>query len=363
MNLFFIGTPLQLLNAVEARHYFELSNNHLVIALDLHTWPKTSVFAHLVRPSEWESVQYITLYNTTLKNPPRFMGKYLSTKFENCFYKYNQYINISRLHKIARPFSMVDSLVLGNYHQDQSRHFPHLIKYNNLYMVDDGTDVLYISEERRKQIPAVNGVPPVATSPSPWNRLRLHINESLKWNQQQAEKITFFTAYNIAVRNGDQAIKNEYHHMRKQIVPAMRRGAVFFLGQCLVRDGYLGLDQYLHYLDRVKSHFKDEEIVYVPHPRESQELVDRVHQSLGFTIKRFILPIEWQFTQETVRPAVIASFFCSALVTCAAIFREEFKLKAFYLQPEHVQKWPEFVERTYNYFSTQMAPFVEVVRL
>jgi hypothetical protein len=362
MNLFFIGTPLQLLNATEARHFFGFSDNHLIIALDLHTWPKTGVFARLIQPCEWESVHYITLYNTSKKFSDRFIGKYFSIKLENCFYKYYQYLNKSRLHRIARSFPSVNNLILGNYHGDHARHFPHLVKHDRLYLVDDGTDVLYINEERKKHH-SIHAPQAACDRQSAWNRIRSNINESLKWNSRQADNITFFTAYNITVKNGDQVIKNEYNCIRKRIAPALRQGSCLFLGQCLVRDGYLGEAQYLSYLRSVRSYFKDSEVIYVPHPRESKSLVDHVHQHLGFTIRRLGLPIEWQLILDTERPAVLASFFCSALVTCAAIFRREFKLKAFYLQPKDIQKWPEFVEGTYDYFSSQMAPLIEVVRL
>ncbi|MGA3007497.1 MAG: polysialyltransferase family glycosyltransferase [Opitutaceae bacterium] len=363
MNLFFIGTPLQLLNATEARQFFEFTDNHLIIALDLNTWPKTKVFARLIRPQEWASVRYITLHKTTVNTRPRFLGPFLSTKFENVFYKFHQYLNKSCLQRLARSFPAVDNLVLGNYHADQSRHFPHLVKHNRLYLVDDGTDVLYINEERRNR---PSPAPPAPAAPDrrpALRRLRSEFDQSLRWNKQQAESLTFFSAYNLTVRNGDQAVKNEYHSIRKRIVPATRHESCLFLGQCLVLDGFLDEDAYVDCLKRVGAHFQGQEVIYVPHPREAKSIVDRVQQQLGFTIRRFELPVEWQLLSNPVRPVVLASFFCSALVTCAAIFRDEFKLKAFYIPLGDIQKWPGFVEETYHYFSTQMAPLIEVVGL
>jgi hypothetical protein len=363
MNLFFIGTPLQLLNATEARDFFGFDDNHLIIVLDLHFCPKTDVFQRLIQRNEWKSVQHITLHKTSIKVPSTFIGKFAARKLENLFYKYNQFRNKSRLQKIARIFPLVDNLVLGNYHSDQFRHFPNLVRHGNLYLVDDGTDVLYISEERRKRPAAASGAPAVRDRRLFFNRLRSEFDQSLKWNNHEAESITFFSAYNITVRKGDQTVKNDYRCIRKRMVPAARHESCLFLGQCLVRDGYLDEDKYLDCLKNVRTHFGGREIIYVPHPRESKGIVDRIQQHLGFTIRRFDLPVEWQLISDPVRPAILASFFCSALVTCAAIFREEFKLKSFYIPPGKIQKWPEFVEETYNYFSTQMAPLIEVVRL
>ena len=361
MNLFFIGTPLQLLNAIEARDYFEFSDNHLVVALDLHFWPKTDVFKRLIRPQDWESVHYVTLHKTTAKISPTLAGKYFSVKFENLFYKYHQYRNLSSLQRIARTFPSVENLILGNYHRDQSRHFPNLVRYNNLYLVDDGTDVLYISRERRESV--ADGPPPTgAAGPnSAWHRWLWKMNESLRWNQRQADRITFFSAYDIAVGDRDRLVKNDYRCLRSRLAPAARRDSCLFLGQCLVRDGYLDEDTYFAYLAEARSHLKDEPVVYVPHPRESSRVVDYVHRRLGFAIRRFNLPVEWQLMSDQVRPAVLASFFCSALVACAAIFPGEFKLKAFYIEPKDIRKWPEFVAETYDYFSTHMASSIELI--
>jgi hypothetical protein len=363
MNLFFIGTPLQLLNAIEARDVFGFEDNHLVIAQDLHFCPKTDVFQRLIRWPEWKSVRYITLYKTSLTVPSTFIGKFAARKLSNLFYKYHQYRNKSRLQSVARFFPSVDNLVLGNYHSDQFRHFPNLVQYKSLCMVDDGTDVLYISHHRQKDPSPIGLAQPLHSQASGWNRFRSNINESLKWNDRQADNITFFSAYNITVGSGDRIVKNDYRYFKRQLAPTVRHESCLFLGQCLVRDGYLDEETYLRYLEGVRAYFLNEEIIYVPHPRESERAVDHVRRRLGFAIRRFELPIEWQIRSDPVRPAVLASFFCSALVTCAAIFQREFKLKAFYLDPKDVLKWPEFVEQTYRHFSSQTDPMIEVVRL
>jgi hypothetical protein len=363
MNLFFIGTPLQLLNAIEARDFFGFEDNHLVIVLDLHFWPKTDVFKRLIRSREWKSVHYVTLYKTTLKAPPAFIGKFAAKKLKDTFYKYHQFRNKCRLQKIARLFPSVDNLVLGNYHLDQSRHFPNLIRYKNFYLVDDGTDVLYVSHDRQKPPVPAGAAQNHNHQGSALARLRSNINESLKWNDQQVDNITYFSAYKFAVESRDRIILNDYRYFKSRLAPAVRHESCLFLGQCLVRDGYLDEDTYLRYLEGVRAHFHDEEIIYVPHPRESKTAVDHVRQRLGFVIRKFDLPVEWQLSSDPVRPVIMASFFCSALVSCATIFHEEFKLKAFYIQPRDIRKWPEFVEGTYDYFLRQMNPFIEVIRL
>ncbi len=363
MNVFFIGTPLQLLNATEAKHALQLSNNHLIVALDFTFWPPTDIFTRLIQENEWESVRYLTLRDVRKEFYSPYLGVRISKRISNYRQQYRQYRNRALIDKFARSITTVSNLVLGSYHGDHSRHLANRLNYEALYLVDDGTDVLLINDERKGKCETERRWQNGNRQMSPWRGIKARVRRTiLEWDQRQAAKLTFFSAYDLETRSEDRLIKNDYVHFRKSIRAGNGDGSCFFLGQCLARDGFLSDDAYLKYLQKVRSHFGRNPIIYVPHPRESEEAVNRINQQLGFIIKRLSVPIEWHLLRNGANPSILASFFCSALVSCAKIYGRRFDFKAFYLEPEDVLRWPDFVEGTYTYLRNLSDPNIDVVR-
>lgn len=87
-----------------------------------------------------------------------------------------------------------------------------------------------------------------------------------------------------------------------------------FLGAPLVeRDGVPFAD-YIDWLRRVQQDSTDgRKMVYVPHPRESEEFLGRLSKGLEIEIRSLGLPYEIALATMQRRPAVVASWFCSAL--------------------------------------------------
>jgi len=362
MNLFVIGTPLQLLNTIELRHAFNLTENHLVIVMDYNHWPKTTVWTRLVCSTEWKTVHYLDLQSTRCEFRSPLVGEHLSRKLSNYRNQYRQYDNKARVDRVARKFLRVDHLVLGNYHGDYMRHFANRVQYRRLCVVDDGTDVLLINQERTRRLQETGSVTSTVSGESAWAKFKKSLRESmLEWDARQANRIEFFTAYDIVARPGDLVVKNEYSYFRKRMTSNGSNGSCMFLGQCLVRDGYISQHVYLDYLRRVRSHFGDQPMLYVPHPREPEVLVNEIREHIGFVIQRVDVPIEWHLMDEGAKPSVLASFFCSALVSCRLIYGTRLKFKAFQIMDEDVIKWPDLVRSAYAYFSTLPTPNIEVV--
>jgi len=59
MDLFVIDTPLQLLNAIEARQYFGINSCHLFMP-KWKFWPSTA-FEKLLKEMEWKSINWFEM--------------------------------------------------------------------------------------------------------------------------------------------------------------------------------------------------------------------------------------------------------------------------------------------------------------
>ena len=164
------------------------------------------------------------------------------------------------------------------------RHIANTITYNALYLLDDGTDTIEINKRRHNSDHGL-GKDTVGTSVvrSPWfktieARFRAKYWE---WSLAEPPSVTFFTVFDIEVRQGDRLIKNNYSYLR-QLAPREQsdmRDTVLFLGQCIA-DGYIELEAHCEFLSTVREYFAQENFIYVAHPRESVSCLARVKESL-----------------------------------------------------------------------------------
>ncbi|KAB0666493.1 hypothetical protein F6V25_03475 [Oryzomonas japonica] len=363
-NVFLIETPLQLLNAIEAKNCFGLLNNCLIVRLDTNCYRE--IFKRLIDEREWDCVQYITFHNKTITLASKLLGQRVSDKIRGFCYDYQQYLNRKKLDDIALSLGKVKNAYLGNYMKSlydmkYMYHFANTLAYENLYILDDGTDTLLISDERKnicseKESPEKLG--------SWFLRLKATLRKTfIDWNDKDADMVTFFSAYDIEVGNGDRLIRNEYTYLREIATHTEPSDEVFFLGQWLVEDGYMKEDLYLDYLTKVKDYFANERLFYIPHPRESVTMINKIKESLGFNIRRFDVPIEYEISIRENMPKVLASFFSSALKNCQMILGQKVRIKAFYIAPEHLMRAPDLARKIYEQYEDIADENFEVIKL
>ena len=367
MNAFLIASPLQLLNAIEAKHFFKFKNNHLIIILGLGYAKEDEVYEQMIFREDWDKVHYVTICIDTFVLQSRFLGERLSKKIEIYWNAYKKHLNRRKLDKIAKTLSAVDNIILGNYLEYGElyfRHFANKLDHKNLYLVDDGTDVLQVNDERRNKVSADQLLQQSIDNLSLWKRMKRNVRKTfVEWNASEDDKVIFFTAYDIDVREGDQVVRNEYCHLRARVAHDVQSDDVLFLGQCLIEDKWIEKKVYFEHLRKVRSYFSGKELFYIPHPREFPETVSHVENVLGFKILRTDVPIECHLTLHGKRPKVLAAFFCSALVNCSIIYAQNLCIKSFYIDTRHILINAPLVRDIYHYFSGKANENFEIVRI
>lgn len=354
-NVYLIETPLQLLNAVEAKRALKLENNHILIHVGGTGFP-IERFRTILDEQEWDAVHYLTFDADTFNFSSKLIGKRFSERVTGICYDYQKWKNRAMLNRLARRYRRVRNIFLGNYlegHQEYMRHFANMLRHDTLFILDDGTDTLIINEARKalKQRESLGrGVK---------SALRRALFE---WDVRDAERVTFFSAYDMTPGGSDRLIKNNFAHMRSLTPDDPPVQEVVFLGQCLIEDGCIAEDDYMYHLTRVKKYFSGEQVVYVPHPRESPRTVEAIRSTLGFHIRKLAVPIEVAVIRRGGKPTILAAFFCSALVNCRLILGNQVKVKAFYMPPEPMACYRELSCAVYRYFQDMGMPGIELVR-
>jgi hypothetical protein len=364
MNVFLIETPLQLLNAIEAKHHFKFKKNILVILGS--NYFGINAFSNIADKDSWYKILYMPFHN---KFSTYDFGKRrpqnLHEKVIEYYCTLQQFLKRYRPDKLIKSIGCAENIVLGNYlqgHKDYMRHFANTIKHKKIYIIDDGTDTIKINRERTDEISNVDNEHDKDVS---WlkNVKRRFRDKFIDWNARPATGITFFSCYDLCMNSNDKFEKNEYEYLRKIGKRSVKTDEVIFLGQCLVEDGYISKENYRLYLLKAKEYFNSEKFIYVPHPRESFQGIEYLEKTVGIEKRIISSPIEYEIALSGKRPKCLSSFFCSALRNCSLIMGNSIIIKSFYISQQHLQRHKSSVREIYNYFESKTSDSFKVIKI
>jgi hypothetical protein len=363
-NVFVVNTPHQLLNAIEAVHFFQLTNNHLLVMR-----PKSSGqdrFMPLIKNADWATVNFPSPF---IDSKP-WVQKSFGSVVNRWYWRYLHFQRMHTLANLAARFQHVDKLFLGHYFPEEKpfmRHLANTIQYNTLYLLDDGTDTIEINKRRLRlesNVPEATFDKSPSRTPVPKTieaRLR---KKYWNWHLAEVPSVTFFTIYDLDVRKGDRIISNSYSHLRSLAPPdpVQLPDTIIFIGQCIA-DGYFEMDLHFDFLSKVREYFADKKLIYVAHPRETASCLNRIREHLQCEIWPSASVIEYDLFIQGIKPKVIAGFVSSALITLAHLMDSDVEIVCFHIAPEHWIGWKEDAAGVYNYLRTKEQERVTIVPL
>lgn len=341
MNTFLVMSPLQLINAAEARAHFRTENNTLIVLRNTTQGFPLSMFKKFIDKREWDRIYFLATYHderiTTLGKAHWF---YLRQRQRR------------HLVKLAATLGFNENLFVGNYNDPLTYYFSRALPHKKLYLVDDGTSTLEVNDARVKlaheRLPRLNFVTREYASRAADN-----------W----AQALVFFSAYAFEPRPSDTHIPNRYEHFRKSIVAATASDEVWFLGGPLATSGYLTEATYLRYLEQIRHYYRHKTFVYLPHSREPEESVAAIGRALGCEVRRYGLPVELALAQANPRPHEVATLISSALTNCHIMFGRTLQLTAFFVEPGHLTGWHALVASIYEHFRKEADAGFRVLEL
>lgn len=345
MNVFLVLTPLQLINAREAKEFFGTLDNTLIVLRHTTVGYPVSMFKRLIEDGDWDRIYFLSTYDdeSVLKvNIP--------------YYTLLSRRQRKRLDALAASLGTAQGLFIGQDHEPMARHLSNVLPYETLYLIDDGTYTLETNNERKQPVDSRTG----------FEKLKAAVKSRIiGWNNDEAERVTFFTAYDIDPRPGDAVVPNRYVHFRRRIANAAPNGEVWFLGGPLTLDGYVTDETYLRYLSSARRYYGEKRFVYLPHSREQDADVERVRAALGCEVRHSGLPVELALSRAQGHPEHVVSFISSALHNLHVMFGPKLQLASVYLEPElflHPYLRDE-AESIYRYYRGQTDTNFELLTL
>lgn len=348
-----VRTPLQLLNAVEARRHFGFARTALMIVeyggVGLPPFDRSCI-----DPADWTGVQVVDLNPVPRPWPyrwldhPRLAASEKANVLRQCHRR-------RVFERALRPWRGVPHVLLGNYLQGWFRHAAWRCARAECILLDDGTDTLRIAALRpRGEKPA----PPLSIRRRPkawWYR------RYAAWEDRQREQVTFFSSFELDLPPQDRHVANTYRHSRRRLQSAGRDRRCLFLGQPLVEDGYLAAADHADLLAAVKASLAGHDLFYVPHRREDPALVAPLLRRLQIAELRLDRAFEYWLLSAPTVPAAVASFFSSALDTCRLIAGDALRILAFRLPADRLLVAHDYVAQVYGYFADIAGESIEIV--
>lgn len=289
-SYFFVRTPIQLYNAVEAK--VKLCNETKCKLIILSDYPPTlGQFERLIDSKMWSEV--LTPW-----------GKYKKlTKFK----LFNRLLNINRrisLKKILKGVLEHDMVFWGNYNSIWLRYFISK-KNNSVTILDDGFATLSIPKHIKNHELFFNK-----------NKSLVSFIEELLISSKNSiplNRLHFFTSFkNISPLIDERATYTNYPFLKSQSrTDGPNQKTMYFIGQPLILLSILDKDTYVRNINSIFEYYekKGMKCFYVPHRSAIHNYIPK-----NWNILNFNLPLEGLVFDDTQQlPKIMASFYSSAL--------------------------------------------------
>lgn len=362
MNLFFLTSPMQLINAMEARHHYGIEAEACVLILVPQRPVSLRQIEKIINPEMWGAVHTLPLFDQAAQqqwgrsktDSHREVADWLRRSWRS---RRRRRRVVQWVNAIAQRLHALERLFLGIYYRKLPRHLANIVTAREVVLLDDGAGTIVNNEQRRRR----------AFDPArqPWHR---YIQDALTalfygYDLRAIEHVTFFTTFDIAVADYDRKVSHSYPYLRSRAKAQPNTEAAYFLGQPLPEYGMVADAPYMDSLREINACFGGREVVYVAHRDEEACKLERVRAALGWRVEAFDLPIEYQLCFQGPLPSAIGGFFTSALETCHVIFGEQIDLTSFRIAERHLPKSyrAAHTRSVYDYYENERG--MKVVRL
>jgi len=315
-NLFIVRSPLQLVNAIEARHHFKTENNILCL-IHNRSISNSQQMKALLSLIKWDVFFELNAQNK-----------------KNNFFK-----NIRLIYKLRKH--IYNYIITGDV---GSLNIPFIssLKKNHVYLVDDGTATFNLHKGTLN--------PKVGRKKNIDNFIKKYryILFGLKYDLHE-ETINYFTIFDIIPHGKEKVLNNRFEFLKRNFLNNIEKetNVVYLLGQNFVEINAMTQEIYLNYINEIKKYYKDKTILYYPHRSEKITPEYDTLNSKTFVIKSANQPIELELVMGGIYPMYIASFTSSALFTLHHIFSDA-NIDSFVINPKDLLSHHETVQMLYD---------------
>lgn len=323
-NLFVVESPLQLLNAIEAKHFFHDTSSILVVRYTKNGYGNRQI-NNLLELTKWDKVLGF-----------KYSGKadFLKSLF---------------VIKKLRSNNNFTNIFLGDYRNHWMKLFIANLTYDNVYLLDDGAGTLFLQKSLSPDI--------ISRGKQASIIKKLLLNSlSLKDYLKGDDILHLFTMFDLTSHQGQKVIKNRFDFLKSLIKDgiAWEEDKIFFLGSNLSEMKIVSQEFYVKFIGIIREHYKNMEMVYIPHRGEDVSKLRDIKDKYKICIKKFDHIIEVAFVLENIKPLHIASFYSVALYTLRQIYPDT-RIDAILLPDAELDfQYRQNIKTVYGYYKNYM---------
>jgi hypothetical protein len=334
-NLFIVASPLQFLNAIEAREYFKTSNNILIL-----------IYNSKLNQVDFEQKQNILIESDWDEIIEYDLGKIAKKKrFFEQVSLVKQLKKDSYEYLFSGDFGTIQQMIMSN------------VKVDQIYLLDDGTASIVIYKKLQDKDFFQN----ISFS----KKMKLYRYFLMGLDYKIKQNINFFTIYNLQTLDHIKVIQHNFSYLKEHALKECKKtDSIYVLGQNIAEVGYIKEDVYLEYLHKIIEKF-DGNIIYKPHRSEK---ITKAYESLisdRFFIDKDISqgPIEISLITNKIYPSIVISFFSSALFSLDKIFDDSLiyaiKIKEddFIVEDKNIRN---VIKSCYNFLESTSVKYIEI---
>ena len=294
-NWFFVESPLQLINAFEALHYFSLEHQNNII---------------LIRRSSSE------LANKQLEKTLQFydVSKVHIIYIGELFPKLYFFNVVTIIFKILSQSGM-HKFYIGEYNALWARIFPYLFSKSFFILFDDGSATIALHQYEYDFSKY--------RASSKWKKfIKVPI---LKLLYGGARKVTLFTMFDLKPYPSQKVFKNSFAFLKQKLrVESSNPDLVYFIGGNWVESNEVKKEDYLLLLTNIFKIYTDQKkkIIYIPHRKEKLEKFNGLRAMFDCSLEIITLdvPVEIYFLHKKEKPINIGGFGSTALFTLGQMY-------------------------------------------
>lgn len=307
MSVFAVSTPLQLLNAIEARHSLvsPAAKTELWVVAKHPEHRFTWLCAKRIAGSSFSRVRLLELDNVSARS-----GVWAAVKA--------LWANRRQLGGLPGANPSCTQVFIGNPRTREHLFIASLFPEARLTCLDDGTGTVSLLE-RVAARGGKDGGGLVAAQGAVAYLKELCFRLFYGNYRHPLREADFFTAFAAqAEAAGFVASRNTYSWLASRQRDKGSRYGTHFLGAPFVERNELSWKTYKAWLQRAAS-LVPAPVVYVAHWAESDSQLSRIESELGFACRRFERPYEFEYLAGEQAPECVASWFSSALDVLALV--------------------------------------------
>ena len=321
-NVYIVTSPLQILNATEAKFNFNQDQNWIVLFLSENSNTNKQM-NKLIKFAEWDRIIYIP-------NLRKLKFMYYCQKIK----------------KISKALTC-EKLFIGDYCPLIIRIFAANIKKDHLILMDDGTATITVQNDFLRQKREYK-------KDHSFYTLKKNIAKSIfKLKIDLCESIDLFTMFNLSPILNQKIYKNEYALIKKQInLDKFDRleDTVFFIGGSYVEKKELTLESYVLSIFKIVKRHPGKKIIYIPHRKENNWKLKELNSKLKVEIDQFDNIIECEFLFRNIYPMYVVGFFSTALITMKKIYKDADVTSYIIDSSQFTEKEREVIKNKYSHY-------------